>query len=203
MKYQFARLTEAAHIASYRSECKARIGVEFPDDYVARSQIYGLFDGEKLLGGALLCVEGPFRSIIGIPEPQRTAILATLSDSVFEGSGLWLDRKISSPSWCFYFYFCLCLAVMRSGKKYGLFTYATSIRALNELYDLGATEILYEGPVFCSGMKAPENERVCLSPVSKASAMFLFSPVVAPLWFARRVLRRRLRARTVLARQPA
>lgn len=194
MKYHFRRLTAANELAEYTRECRQRIGVELPADYVARSRIFALFGPTgAMMGGALLCTEGPFRSVLGLPREARTAIEASLPTSVFEGSGLWLDRSVRSPLWCLYFYLSLAIAVMRSGKRLALFTYATKVRTLNELYGLGGATTLYEGPVFCAGMKAAETERVCIVAVRQGSARFFLSPLLAPSWFFGRVFRRRLR----------
>lgn len=188
---KFRRLSAPHELAVYTAECERRIHVRFPADYLARSHVYGLFDDAgSMVGGALFCVEGPFRSIAGIPDDARAAAEARLPRSVFEGSGLWLDRSVRTPLACIYYYFSMWVAAVRTRKRHGLFSFSKKVRVLNDVYGLGTPPIVYEGPVHLEGMSAPDEERVCTTSMIGGSLLFLLSPFIAPMWFTRRMLRR-------------
>lgn len=197
---KFRRLTDPDELARYKDECDRRIHVRFPDEYFTRSHVYGLFDDEGVMvGGALFCVEAPFRSIEGIPEEHRPAALARLPKSVFEGSGLWLDRRVRTPAACLHYYFSLWVAAVRTKKRHGLFSFSKKVRVLNDVYGLGTPPIVYEGPVHCHGMPEPDEERVCTTSMIGGSLLFLLSPLIAPMWFVNRMFRRSRKT----AEQPA
>jgi hypothetical protein len=196
----FRRLTSDADLARYAAECDRRIHVSFPHEYLDRSHVYGLFDHDGVMvGGALFCVQGPFRAIEGIPQPFRTFAEARLPASVFEGSGLWLDRSVRTPAACLFYYCSLWVAAVRTKKWHGLFTFSKKVRVLSDVYGLGTPPVIYEGPVHCAGMSTADEERVCTSSMIGGSLLFLLSPLLAPAWFARRMLRRSVKRQALAA----
>jgi hypothetical protein len=143
------RLIEVGDLNDFAEAYERASGYRVPREYLDRALVFGLRRRGRLVGGVVMTAEAPLRTLVRVPEPQRTEIAATVGTDTVELTCVWLDRAYRSGLVSALFWFGLFLETGRRGVRHVLF--GTESESLQRMYRLGRPRILYSGPVTVDG----------------------------------------------------
>ena len=186
------RLNHLKEIESYRQGVLRNLKLDLPQDYLDRSRIFGMVDGNGELRGAFLyCLRPPFRSIEGIPAAERERIKKRVDlDRCVEGNGMWLDKSVTDPVDCARYWGAVLLEMLRTGKTEWVCSWTPKAGALDEVHGVSNPEHLYVGPCMLPGMQQEGIEVVVHGSIWSQARRLISDP----RWLMRRSLGRRYRS---------
>jgi hypothetical protein len=128
---------------------------EIPTEYLARVEMYGLFDSSgEMVGGFTLCTEPPYRYVVQLPDTVRAQWERELPrhGTVVEVNWVWSERRKSWRS--LYLWVRILLTARQRG--HALLAGASEER-LAGLYRKALDLLIpeYEGPVTVDGTPSP------------------------------------------------
>jgi len=144
--------------------------ISYPIEYLERSLVRGLFNDGELVGGYVICLEGPFRVIESLPEIDSMAMAERITNaemSLCEFTGLWLDKRVKSNFANFLFWTQIYLDIIKSKKTHMVYAYGVEKVKLGQLYSIINPEVIYKGETkIMPGMKYAEKEVIEMASIN-------------------------------------
>jgi hypothetical protein len=143
----------------------AELGVDFPEEYLARGRVLAFLDPQQTIcGGAMIVVEPPFRSLqsIGAEGDARDDIDLDVG-SLAEINGVWISPQARTTLASMQFWRLLLKEAVATGREQFLFTYPGNNGRLPAAYLLVKPRILYSGVTrLLPGMKQQVAETIAV-----------------------------------------
>lgn len=160
---RFERLESIASLTEYQKATAKNLGVTFPLDYLMRGRVMGLRNAEgSILGGFALILEGPYRVLEQLPENLDISysVPRKKMEKAMEITGLWLESSVQCQVTRVKLYLTLFFEMLKTGRKYLLYSYDTNSAHLAKYYQLTRPNVIYNGPVKCLPGMAKATEEI-------------------------------------------
>lgn len=165
------------HYAACLIRTHDALGIRFPVSYVNRGVLYSLVDHQRVpVGGAIVVLEPPFRSLAAIPGARTTAHADAMpSGSVAEVNGLWLCDRTRGICASFNLWTQLLNKLLDTSCEQFLFTYDNSNKQMAGLMKWARPEVLYSGRTRrLPGMRSAAEETIAAASRKIVDAMLRF-----------------------------
>ncbi len=121
-------------------------GVRYPTAYVRdQAEAWGLYIDDKLVGGYLIVVKGPFRTTIYLK--AQNIVHHYRDDELIELGGVWIEEAFRSKKYSTSIWLHMVSRIQAHSKPYVIFGYNLSRSGLQKLYAAGNPHILFRGAV--------------------------------------------------------
>jgi hypothetical protein len=125
-------------------------GYRVEREYLARSQVFVAVRAKRVVGGFVLNVAPPFRTMLRLPEPARRSLASEFpSDDTVELACVWLAPQSRGPLASAALWARLVWHASRRGRRHVVF--GTEVDRLRRRYELTGARLLYEGEVRVDG----------------------------------------------------
>lgn len=130
----------------------ARLGnplynIEIPFEYFRRGKILAFFKDSRMVGGAALITEGPFRSLAIIPDEIKanSGVNSIPPHQIVEVNAVWLSKEISALAEVIQFWHTIVRETRSTRKRWSLVPYNEMIGGLERLYAPAGLKVLFRG----------------------------------------------------------
>ena len=164
-------LTKDEDLTTFANHCGEKLNLHYPLEYLRRSKVRAFYNNDgAMVGGYILCFNGPFRVIESLPDHvfQNSAwTKSEVMDNTYEVTGLWLDKKVVSKVTNFLFWVTMYRDMTKNKKKYFVFAYDLDKEYLKKLYSVVNPEVIYAGKTkIMPGMKYACEESIEIASVN-------------------------------------
>ncbi|OFZ21807.1 MAG: hypothetical protein A2202_00465 [Bdellovibrionales bacterium RIFOXYA1_FULL_36_14] len=158
---QIKRIKDLNELDRFRKLTNKYIHVLFPMDYLAKSRVFGCYDSwQRLCGGFVLVMKGPFRVLESIPSHIEKHQDLDL-DKACEVTGLWFSPAAKDRSKSIVFWLRLYLEIIKTQKKFLVYAFSMSKPQIGKMYEPAKPVRLFEGQTnILPGMEDYDNEVV-------------------------------------------
>jgi hypothetical protein len=200
--FQFRVLQNDEELLQFSQMTAPFVGVTYPLEYLKRSKVTALVsrsangDTQKILGGYIVSMKGPFRVIEQLPPhvlASKPHLHARL-EKALELTGLWIHPAMSCGTTRFRLWWRLFMDVLKQSmmrRHYFVYSYDSNKDKLGQMYSLSKPEMIFRGQVFIEGMTEQCEEIVEIGSIRSVLAAFVFRPVFVLQFILKRLQRRK------------
>jgi hypothetical protein len=125
-------------------------GYRLDPAYLARARVFVALCGGRVVGGYILNVDPPFRTMVRLPEDaQRRLAHEFPADDTVELAGVWLSPEARGRVWSAILWGSLIWRASRQNRTHVVF--GTEVDRLRRLYERTGPRLLYDGQVQVDG----------------------------------------------------
>lgn len=138
-------------------------GVRLSDTYISQSKMIGVYLDGKLAAGYMLVTQGPFRSLLFVPdEHQKRSKLSSIdSYEMMEINGLWIGPALKTPILQMKVWLRLVKDIFASKKNYILLMRDLRNKTMERFLGMANPKPVYTGiPMLMAGEKTHESIEV-------------------------------------------
>ncbi|EFC85905.1 SDR family oxidoreductase [Parafrankia sp. EUN1f] len=150
--FRLRRLRTDTELAAFTAHYARYSGYSVEIEYLRSARVFATFDGPDLVGGFVLNVTPPFRTLTRIPQPARARCEMEIDETdTQEFTCAWLAPPLRR-SWRSLLFWC---HVLHQGGKVGRHSVimGTEVPALRDFYHHSRPRPLYVGPVVVDGVE--------------------------------------------------
>ncbi len=161
------------------------IDVLLPLDYLKRSKVIGCFNKDRLCGGFVIVLKGPFRVVESIPGVFKYPKKFKEKETA-EVTGLWLNSELVKGGYGAFFWIKLIKELIFSGKKNFVYAYSLKKSHIGRMYSPARPTVFFRGETtMLKGMNAPDKESVEIMVLRN----LLLAPFINPGFFINRYMK--------------
>jgi hypothetical protein len=144
------RPAQAAELDAFADGYASASGYRVGREYLARGQVFVAVRARRVVGGFVLNVAPPFRTMLRLPEPARRRLASEFpANDTVELTCVWLAPQARGPVASATLWGKLVWHASRRGRRRVVF--GTEVDRLRRLYELTGPQLLYEGEVQVDG----------------------------------------------------
>ena len=143
-------LTTDDELKLYAQTTSKVLKIDYPLAYFKKGYVRAFFNNQNEICGGYFFGFSEFRSILGLPDEVKTQFNQNYSDEdLAEVNALWLSPRVKGHRDNFGFWFRLYLDIIKSKRKYLIYTYDNDSKKLRSLYSILNPKVIYRGETKC------------------------------------------------------
>lgn len=144
------RRARARELDAFADGYASASGYRVEREYLTRGQVFVALRAERVVGGFVLNVAPPFRTMLRLPEPARRRLAPEFpADDTVELTCVWLAPQARGSIASAALWGKLVWHASRRGRRHVVF--GTEVVRLRQLYERTGPRLLYEGEVRVDG----------------------------------------------------